>query len=254
MQSSGLFIAFGAVMLVIALLAVGIDWLGKPLRHRRFVPKIYRFPDERTPRRSKVRETAWSDGSFVLPVAQPTLDERMVRYPDQAPAPQMLLDPGPPTTQVPLSDLPAAEPAAEPEVPITIVTLEDLDPNTVLDPETEPEVDAEPAAPPAPAREHGWSPGDYVFNFTSDGSEPSPTTVRTRYWKNVAATAGAALFGAPNMDRMGVGKPPQRRNPRTGAIETMRLPQASYHATNGATPLPEWPCAEIDPFDQGATS
>ena len=44
MSDPELFIAFGAIMLVIALAGVAIDWVGKPLRHRKFVPKVYRYP------------------------------------------------------------------------------------------------------------------------------------------------------------------------------------------------------------------
>ena len=53
---------------------------------------------------------------------------------------------------------------------------------------------------------------------------------------------------------MATGKPPRRRNPRTGNAETMHLPQARYDDTNGATPMPQWPCGEVDPFGQGATA
>ena len=34
-------------MLIIALIGVAIDWFGTPLRHRKFIPKAYKFPDER---------------------------------------------------------------------------------------------------------------------------------------------------------------------------------------------------------------
>ena len=47
MTSPETFIAFAAIMIVIALIGAAIDWVGAPLRHRRFVPKAYRFPDER---------------------------------------------------------------------------------------------------------------------------------------------------------------------------------------------------------------
>ena len=85
MSSSETYIAFAAIMLVIALLAVAIDWFGKPLRHRKFVPKIYRFPDERVPRRAPQRLTPWSDAALVLPVTEGTLEPaRPVAGPDAA--------------------------------------------------------------------------------------------------------------------------------------------------------------------------
>ena len=47
MSSPETFLAFGAIMLIVALIGVAIDWFGKPLRHRKFIPKAYKFPDER---------------------------------------------------------------------------------------------------------------------------------------------------------------------------------------------------------------
>lgn len=277
MDSPELFIAFGAVMLVIALLAVAIDWFGKPMRHRKFVPKIYRFPDERQPRRSKVRATEWSDTSFVLPVAESPATP-LLRYPDspQEPSgidagPGQLLpadDHGPPTAQVP-TIAPAPPVADESDRPGGIVTLEDHLAAQVADADTEDEGGSsaeihdgapgdatssddldDPGAPDsadgsdAASRTRGWKPGDHVFNLTARGAEPSATTVRSRYWKNVAAAGGASLFGSTNTERMAEGKPPERFNPRTKKVEAMHLPTTSI----GDTPVPEWPAAEIDPF------
>lgn len=340
MENLETLIAFGALMLVIALLAVAIDWFGKPLKHRKFVPKIYRFPDERQPKRSQVRETQWSDTAFVLPVAE-TRPELLVRYPDHRVSPglgptmippQPARDLGPPTAQVPFVDLDvdgspgsvgAGADARAPieHTPVTpngdhppgeadsfipgLVTLEDIerspdhtspgadlhggstaangttiDPAGSADPPDTPDpadahensdaIDgpaedhdrdgADPAADvtepaegtpsdaEAPRRVAGWAPGDYVFNFTTSGDEPSSSTVRSRYWKNVASISGAAMFGRANTERMTSGKPPERRNPRTGKIEVMRLPRVHFGDTGGRTPIPEWPSSEVDPF------
>lgn len=257
MDSPTLFLAFGAVMLIAALLGVAIDWFGKPLRHRRFVPKVYRFPDERQPRHSQVRRTEWSDASLVLPVVESPPE--LIRYPDPAAAsvaPPMpaLADVGPPTAQVPVVDLDVDMEAAgatldaEPLSPALegLVTLEDLqddegelDDDHVVEPEpTEDE--------PADARGTGWHTGQYVFNLTGEGSAPSSTTIRTRYWKNVAATPGASVFGSTNMERMRTGKAPQRLNHRSGKKETMRLTGMDFDA--GSTPVPTWPSTELDPF------
>ncbi len=248
MDSAQIFIAFGAVMLVIALLGVVIDWFGKPLRHRRFVPKVYRFPDERQPRRSKVRETPWSSAAFVLPVVEQTEPEMLVRYPDQgaggqiAQAPAALavggVDPGPPTTQVSpvdLEDLDYTTDSLAESAPRLVTVEEHAAGGSGQDPDTN-------------SRGSAWEPGDYVFNPTTAGTSPSSTTVRTRYWRNVAAAGGASIFGVSNMERMQQGKPPERTNPRTGKVEVMRLPDAANTDGAGTTPIPEWPCAEIDPF------
>ena len=257
MDSPALFLAFGAAMLVVALLGVAVDWFGKPLRHRRFVPKIYRFPDERQPRHSQIRRTDWSDSSLVLPVVESS-NERLVRYPDPRlrhqglPTPTPAVDAGPPTIQVPVVDLDADEqPFTAPVEPSSIdgiVTLEDIagDDADVVDTHTDPEAEATP--PADHDRPQGWQTGQYVFNLTPDGREPSATTVRTRYWKNVAATPGASIFGDGNLERMKTGKAPQRLNHRTGKQETMRLPSVQWSDADGTTPVPAWPANEIDPF------
>lgn len=258
MDSPALFLAFGAVMLVVALLGVAVDWFGKPLRHRRFVPKIYRFPDERQPRHSQVRRTDWSDASLVLPVVEAT-DERLVRYPDPRlrhqglPTPTPVVDAGPPTIQVPVVDLEADEQSfsapVEPSSIDGIVTLEDIDGDgadlVTVEDISAPDPGSQGAGEDRP---EGWQTGQYVFNLTPDGREPSATTVRTRYWKNVAATPGAAIFGDANLDRMRAGKAPQRLNHRTGKQETMRLPAVQWSDADGTTPVPAWPTNEVDPF------
>lgn len=329
MSSPETYIAFAAIMLVIALLAVAIDWFGKPMRHRKFVPKIYRFPDERTPKRTRQQVTPWSDAALVLPVSEGTLeparpaavpfevsaypavsdaamlpvmatappaalgaetprttplylDEAASPYPDEAASPypdevglrsQEAFSPYPDEADAGIdlgvapehTDLeePASS-ASEAGAPVNeigeigavapgaVSVFADVDTDPI--PAPTPESDAsEPidAADRQPSgRANGWQPGDYVFNLTGEGREPSPSTVRTRYWKNVAATAGAAIFGASNMDRLVRGKPPQRRNPRTGKTESMHLPTVGYHDNDGEIPVPAWPTTEIDPFTQ----
>lgn len=275
MNSPQLFIAFGALMLIAALLGVAIDWFGKPLRHRRFVPKVYRFPDERQPRRSKIRSTEWSETSFVLPVIDPEAAIEPYRYPEpgqpdvleSAPPFGLVRDLGPPTAQVPVVDLDEVfdlERSNDIATAPDLVTLEDTNPeHTQLEPldttaamapssndDGPPDIHAQGMEPTDKdvGRGRGWRPGQYVFNLTPDGREPSATTVRTRYWKNVAATMGASVFGETNLSRMGDGKPPQRLNHRTGTVESMRLPSTHVGDDGGQTPVPEWPAPELDPF------
>ena len=313
MSSPETYIAFAAIMLVIALLAVAIDWFGKPLRHRKFVPKTYRFPDERTPRRAPQRVTPWSDAALVLPVSEGTLEPAQPPVPaafqGQPPMP-VLAPPGMDhrpleevTSSSPYPDEPAAtspypdEPAATspyPDEPATddrgdahagsapadgavvedpgedaaasVSVFADVEPaapeadGTASDEtsdDTDDTVDAgdaadagtdDPRPTGADGRTIGWHPGDYVFNLTGEGREPSPSTIRTRFWKNVGATAGASIFGESNMERLLRGKPPQRRNPRTRKMESMHLPTVGYHDNDGELPVPAWPTSEPDPF------
>lgn len=210
MSDPQLFIAFGAIMLVIALAGVAIDWIGKPLRHRKFVPKVYRYPDERRPRGSSVRPTEWSDRAFVLPVAAPPPRIAVADRPDVAAAVQ----PGPSVFDHRAGD------------------------------------DEAPAEATNPAPSQDWQPGDSVHRPDDQGAPPTPAVIRERFWRNVAATAGATMFGADNVDRMAAGRSPRRRNPRTGEMEAMRLPDID--PTGTALPVPRWPGDAVDPFAAGS--
>lgn len=212
MSDPELFIAFGAICLVIALAAVAVDWVGKPLRHRKFVPKVYRYPDERRPRGSSVRPTEWSDRAFVLPVAAPP------------PRPGIAASP---------TAMGAHDGAVHPGLSVFDQDLDDPD-------------EGPPTEAVEPTRPRGWQPGDSVHQPDDHGDPPSPALVRERFWRNVAATAGAAMFGADNVDRMAAGRGPRRRNPRTGEVETMRLPDVDASGTS--LPVPSWPDDAIDPF------
>jgi len=49
MSTAEILIVFSALMALIALVTIGIDWVGKPLKNRRFIPRMYRFDDEKLP-------------------------------------------------------------------------------------------------------------------------------------------------------------------------------------------------------------
>ncbi len=49
MGTAEILIVFSALMALIALVTIGIDWISKPLKNRRFIPRIYRFDDEKLP-------------------------------------------------------------------------------------------------------------------------------------------------------------------------------------------------------------
>ena len=99
-------------------------------------------------------------------------------------------------------------------------------------------------------RLRGWSPGDDIYNLTKSGSEPTPSTVRSRFWKNVGVSPGAIIFGTSNVERLRDGKPPRRRNPRTSKYETMKVHLLSYEDGHGRTPIPNWPNSSVDPFGE----
>lgn len=88
--------------------------------------------------------------------------------------------------------------------------------------------------------------------MTAKGNAPSWTTVRTRFWKNEAASSGAAKkYGAENLERMRRGRAPQRYNADKGGIESMDLSHEPIPFRNGGKDfVPKWPQehAATDPF------
>lgn len=249
MSSPETFLAYGAIMLIIALVGVALDWFGKPLRHRKFIPKAYKFPDERHFRSQIFNAKPFPGNSrdaipsgtleFHTPVAQKeskqldhSLNEETSRPPTQVP-------------EVVVSEV------TEKEQSVSASSENVLD-NDLLGAEnsdlSQYQGDDLGQEKTGLIRLQGWAPGGYIYNLKQDGTEPSPSTVRSRFWKNVGVASGSAVFGANNVDRLRSGKPPQRRNPRNGKIETMKVLLLSYEEGKGATPIPHWPTNAINPF------
>ncbi len=254
MTSPETFIAFAAIMFVIALIGAAIDWVGAPLRHRKFVPKAYRFPDERLFRNDMLRNPN-------TPSAAPS--SRGTRINEEAVVVEgrdssqiendtnvITLDPSDGQDQnsgLFEDQVGKFEPSLEGPSPSEIVP--DVDPTTVRE---ETAATQESISIPNKHEEairlRGWEPGGYIYNLTKDGREPSPATVKTRYWKNVGAASGSAIFGAQNIRRMKEGKPPQRRNYKSGKIETMRISPKTFEESGGEIPIPYWPSSAVDPY------
>ncbi len=121
---------------------------------------------------------------------------------------------------------------------------------SVFDQDTDDEGPPTEAVQTTPEPATAWEPGDSVHRLDDDGEPPTPALIRERYWRNVAATAGAVMFGDDNVDRMAAGRGPRRRNPRTGEVETMRLPDVGGASTS--LPVPSWPGDAVDPFAEPA--
>ena len=244
MSSPETFLAFGAIMLIIALIGVAIDWFGKPLRHRKFIPKAYKFPDERLFR-----------SDVFNPAGETGIQTRNDYSPDSGSKDLIALaEPDVNTSSIEAvvgisesSETSVNEPVAlngngdvkdrDSDVTLSIKTKSDQSNET-----------KELESPIVGIRLRGWSPGDDIYNLTKNGSEPTPSTVRSRFWKNVGVSSGATIFGATNVERLRDGKPPQRRNPRTSKYETMKVHLLSYEDGQGRTPIPNWPNSSVDPF------
>ena len=249
MSSPETFLAYGAIMLIIALVGVALDWFGKPLRHRKFIPKAYKFPDERH-FRSQIFNSKPLPGNSVNAIPSGTLEFHTPAVQKESKQVDHSLNEEPSRPLAQVSEVVVSE-VTEQEQPVNPSSGNVLD-DGLLDDEnsdlSEYQGDHLGQEKTGLIRLHGWAPGGYIYNLKQDGTEPSPSTVRSRFWKNVGVATGSAVFGATNVDRLRNGKPPQRRNPRNGKIETMKVLLLSYEKGKGATPIPHWPTNAINPF------
>ena len=255
MTSPETFIAFAAIMIVIALIGAAIDWVGAPLRHRRFVPKAYRFPDERLFRNESlnnpdIHASTSSSGSIYF--KEETLPiESEERFQSGNGIEVLILET---PIKEGATDGTTAELGVDPlqhRGDKASVELEQEKISAIVQDEIKLPLQ-EGVTPPkrheGTLRLRGWKPGGYIYNLTKDGREPSPATVKTRYWKNVGAASGSAIFGAQNILRMKEGKPPQRRNYKSGKIETMRISPKTFEESGGEIPIPYWPTSAVEPY------
>ncbi len=98
------------------------------------------------------------------------------------------------------------------------------------------EPETEPGPPPV-----GWRVGVDPLTITRAGRSPTPATIRSRVWKNLAVSGA---WHAENLERLQAGRPPRRTNPITGERETARVDVESGTASWGDDPL--------DPFEAGS--
>lgn len=264
MTTGGLIIVFAALMGVVAMLAIGVDWLGKPIRNRKFRPRIYRYADEENLTPIDPTATHHSDDRFLLPA--PTAPE-LPQYnsaggSDWAAAAFELPE---------SSDDPWERLGAEMNEPARGLgglgdTDESLLPSTrqfdtgATTQATRPVSPVGPTggqvsfqslisgvatAPPEPGE---WSPGDPIWSRMRSGATPSGEIAGRRFWQSAAAfIPGIQWYGPGNVERLLGGNAPERRNRRTGQIETMDL--AGLDSPGSAMSLrPHWPEEQIDPF------
>lgn len=118
---------------------------------------------------------------------------------------------------------------------------------TSVDGDPLPNPDEEPLADPIGEedgdepveRPIGWKVGVDPLALTSKGAEPSPSTIRSRVWKNLA---GAGGWDPENAERLRAGRPPSRTNPVTGKVERARV--------DVETGIASWGDEPIDPFTE----
>lgn len=98
-------------------------------------------------------------------------------------------------------------------------------------------------------RQKGWKVGDPIENLTAKGSEPGWTTVRTRYWKNIADDALPGEFRPADLARMAEGKPPLHHHIQVPK-ELDHIVQRQHGGTHAKENLREvwpWEHAALDP-------
>jgi len=351
MGTGELLTVFAALMAVIAMLGVAVDWVGKPMRNRRFTPRIYRYADEhlvevdpgRTafsasefelpgvpvagmPAVTPTGTTDWSESHFVLPEPASTMEtwgllttenpviggtfdpllnvdtydtyERGMFNLETMPMPappgrvnvedtfgaDVLPNPLPefdadllpdplPTHDLgprPVEDLGAKQGASEDALPAPEPLIESAESAAtaaaadqleaiapaqptvtfrgLVDSAVQPTENSRLRPEDATSEPGVWQPGDPLWAPTKKG-DPSSTAVRRRFWQSAAVLIpGVRWYGEPNVERMAEGKAPERRNRRTGKMETMQL--SGLRSKNDEDPpRPHWPNEELDPFE-----
>ena len=265
-----LLIVFAALMAVISLVAIAIDWVGRPLKNRRFIPRIYRYEDEVSPAEAYEMAPPLVTAGPPLSAAPPV---SVTPPPMPAPAPvQPRIAAPPPASMAPTSppivkpaattvaaELAPRPPIAEPVADATVTTA----PATTAPATTsafQDTIDAEPAdTTEGTQRPRGiaetvheqsaaaWTP-DLPLDARVDDANPTPDEKAQRYWIATADAVGATThFDDVNLARMHQGKAPTRRNPRTGDVEAMELVglRAGSHRSDVRM---KWPDETVDPW------
>jgi len=248
MSTTQILIVFSALMALIALVTIGIDWIGKPLKNRRFIPRIYRFDDEKLP----VDAYGHTDFSAQLPqraasapaVRRPARAARPVRAGSEARTIRPRTQPAPRT----VAHVPAA--IAAPSGPSRAFSDnlgETRSPDTRI-------AGVAPNDRPASATATGgaWQPG-MALDMNVDDRKPSLATKAERFWMTTAQTLTAtgatpnSHFDDEDLGRMAAGKAPRRTNPRTGRAETMQL-TGLRRASSPTDVRMLWPDDAVDPW------
>lgn len=281
MGTAEILIVFSALMALIALVTIGIDWIGKPLKHRRFIPRMYRFDDEKLP----VDE--YGNTTLEQPLDEPTYDT-----PQPYPAPLPYIQPGPRLQPLVGGQMPAEISAhasaassvaemANPTVAVPIQTparkAAQLAPVAVASSAASKSAFTDSLAAPGPAAagqvpfdeepgrfahstiagtgtttmaptspEQAWTTG-LALDMTVDDQKPSLAIKAERFWMATAEATSNSHFDQDDVDRMASGKAPRRVNPITGRTEAMQL-TGLRQASDRDDVRMRWPDDSVDPW------
>jgi hypothetical protein len=278
MSTAEILIVFSALMALIALVTIGIDWIGKPLKHRRFIPHIYRFDDEKLPVDEYGNTTlghALGEPADVAPVPhlvpmpyiQPgthllplqILDHLPSTISAQAPIPSLIAELANPTVAVPTQPNPRKIAQLAPAVAASSIAsqsafTDSLAPDGPVASLDEPPgmfahstiagTRSDPAMPTS--SEQAWVPG-MALDMTLNDQKPSLAIKAERFWMATAEATSNSHFDQDDIDRMGSGKAPRRVNPRTGRTEAMQL-TGLRQASDRDDVRMRWPDDSVDPW------
>ncbi|MEM7092519.1 MAG: hypothetical protein AAF567_05925 [Actinomycetota bacterium] len=250
-------IVFAALMAVIALVAIAIDWVGRPLKTRRFIPRIYRYDDELG------AEPVGAPSSMAPVAMMPGMHAAMSAPATAAPAmsaPMVVatvpasLAPAPPAPTTAAASTSAATTAAAPRLPSR--PKRSAGPPSAFQSESAPEPTAEFEGAPRrrgiaetipEAAATAWHPG-MPLDARAGDAKPTAAVKAERFWQALEAQVGdGSHFDEANRERMRAGRAAVRRNPRTGEPEAVELHGLRAASTVGDVRM-TWPGEDIDPW------
>lgn len=254
MGTAEIIIVFSALMALIALVTIGIDWIGKPLKNRRFIPRMYRFEDEKVP----IDE--YGNATFDVPYAPPAA----AAHPYPA-APATFFPPV-------AAPMPGGFPAAAAAITTTEVTeatatqlhTSSTRAKTQPAPRQVARVEHSVAGSQSAFSDSLATPGDLIassdgattvskwepgmaLDTTVNDHKPNLAVKAERFWMYSAQSVTTSHFDSGNRARMSEGKAPRRNNPRTGRTETMVL-TGLREASQPAEVRMRWPEEAVDPW------
>lgn len=267
MRTVELMIVFGALMAIVAVVAIAIDWVGKPMRGRRFIPRVYRFDDELEPVALSRQVAA---PPVMMPMGTPPMPYHVPPMPNQVPSAfsnsigtaetgstpsaNDTWNPDPTVVAVPAVGMPSAPASSIVQSPQPLDdpagdNWEDWDELLQSAPDN-----AISGVDPEATQDWGgaatWETS-MALDAVVGGQRPTPIDMAERYWKTVAVSASANLdathFDSEQIDRMLAGRAPNRLNPRTTRHETPEL-LGLRSASHPSQVQVFWPGDSIDPW------
>lgn len=217
-----------ALTVLVSLAAIAIDWVGRPMRNRRFFPRMFRYADE-------IGTPAPVGPSPASAPIQPA--RRPQRQPQAEP-------PRPRTGRSPVPALAGAVRGVRARRPASTAAFSMSVEAARQERDQHQSLIATSATLSGPAE---WHPG-LTLDARVAGQKPTVEVKAERFWRATAARLGAdSHFDAATRAAMAAGKAPQRRNPRTASTESMQL-VGLRSASALADVRMHWPDDAVDPW------